>query len=177
MLGVYSFSNVISSKTWSLIRLITKRKSVYPKKDKKERKGWFFFLFTLGFDKNFTGFGARDVKFFNGERFVWFPEHSCSHVRRQPNSNTITGWAAAAAPLLISQGRRRRWSSSRSGAPRIRTRARASLWEKSSGDGTADHHHVSNFQYRLRLWEWPREWVDRWRIYILGDVDFHKILL
>lgn len=37
----------------------------------------------LGFDEKFTGFGARDVKFLEGERFVGFPEDSCPHGGRQ----------------------------------------------------------------------------------------------
>jgi hypothetical protein len=36
---------------------------------------------TFGFDEKFTSFGARNVKFFNGERFVGFPINSSTHVR------------------------------------------------------------------------------------------------
>lgn len=47
--------------------------------DAQELKG----TLTFGFDENFTGLGARHVKFLDGERLVGFPIHSSTHVRWQ----------------------------------------------------------------------------------------------
>jgi hypothetical protein len=44
---------------------------------------------SFGFDEKFTSFGARNVKFFNGERFVGFPINSSTHVRWQSNTTSF----------------------------------------------------------------------------------------